>query len=186
MERILIGRIPPRSRLAAGVAPRWVAPFRSSAAFLFLITSASAQEPTFQQAPPPPASMWRQPVLSSASKGYLPPAKYDHPYTGMLITMVVDSKKQLHDLCRDVVLADDALGCGNLWPGLDMCAIVVLSDELVRAAGHEPHVVLRHEIGHCSPTENEHATGLSVCGPRPTPNLCRQSRVSRVTSMTSF
>jgi hypothetical protein len=59
--------------------------------------SASAQEPMFS--PPPPASMWRQPVLSSASKGYLPPAKYDHLYTGILITRVVDSKKELHDLC---------------------------------------------------------------------------------------
>jgi hypothetical protein len=75
----------------------------------------------------------------------------------MLITMVVDSKKQLRDLCRDVVLADDALGCGNLWPGLDMCAIVVLNDELVRAAGHEPNVVLRREIGHCNGWPADHS-----------------------------
>jgi hypothetical protein len=40
------------------------------------------------------------------------------------------------------------LGCSYRWP--TRCAVFLADDRIVRAAGHNPDIVLRHEIGHCN------------------------------------
>jgi hypothetical protein len=40
------------------------------------------------------------------------------------------------------------LGCSYRYE--TSCAVFMATDEMIRAAGHDPRTVLRHEIGHCN------------------------------------
>jgi hypothetical protein len=43
-----------------------------------------------------------------------------------------------------------ALGCAYRIQGVKMCAIVKVSDDQIRAAGHDPAIFMRHESSHCN------------------------------------
>ena len=40
--------------------------------------------------------------------------------------------------------------------GLALCAIVKVSDDQIRAAGYDPEVFMRHELGHCNGWGSDH------------------------------
>jgi len=53
-------------------------------------------------------------------------------------------------LCPEARNFQMALGCAYRIQGVKMCAIVKVSDDQIRAAGHDPAIFMRHESGHCN------------------------------------
>ena len=77
---------------------------------------------------------------------YLPPEEYDYPYKGILVTTVAKNQNEVRKLCPWTPFA--ALGCAFRYAG--GCLIVLANEDTIRAAGEDPDVVRRHEIGHCN------------------------------------
>jgi hypothetical protein len=86
---------------------------------------------------------------NSARAQFLPPEEYDHPYEGRLVIQEAKDQDEVRRLCP-YPFAMEPLGCSYRIPGIRLCAIVKVSDEQIRAAGHDPDVFMRHEIGHCN------------------------------------
>ena len=51
------------------------------------------------------------------------------------------------------------LGCNYRFPS--QCVIFLADDKIIRAAGHDPDIVLRHETGHCNGWPANHEGGRS-------------------------
>jgi hypothetical protein len=82
----------------------------------------------------------------------LPPTEYDHDYDKPLGTTRAKSLELVRQLCNRRL--SQGLGCAHRFP--TGCWIIMASDELIQAAGWEPDIVRRHEIGHCNGWPEDH------------------------------
>ena len=88
--------------------------------------------------------------------GTLPPLEFDHPYVGALAVTRPRSPAELLVVCGG---AGHGVGCA--FPSPDSSHVVILADEGLAAAGLDPRIVMRHEIGHCNGWGADHAGGDS-------------------------
>jgi hypothetical protein len=80
---------------------------------------------------------------------FLPPEAFDHPFDGRVVIQEAKDYDEVRKLCPGMVFTMEPLGCSYRIPAMKLCAIVKVSDEQIRAAGLDPDVFMRHEIGHC-------------------------------------
>src|SRR5262245_32083978 len=97
---------------------------------------------------------------NAAPKLILPPPEYDHPYDtkgGRLFfnELRVDSVEALKERCRHS-FAPPSIPLACAFPAPWGCQIVMVTDEMIRAAGYEPEHIRRHEIGHCNGWGSSH------------------------------
>ena len=79
----------------------------------------------------------------------LPPEEFDHPYKGPVVIQAVRSQAEVREFCPGMNFnLGIALGCSKVI--VDTCLIVKVPDSDIRAAGHDPDVFMRHEMGHCN------------------------------------
>jgi hypothetical protein len=104
------------------------------------------------EAPAPPPL---PPNVSPKLAGILPPVEYDHPYNGKL-TVAIVNKEQMARLCPKASLYPIRLACAYPYETMSMCQIVMITDDIIAAAGLTPKIVLRHELGHCNGWHNDH------------------------------
>lgn len=78
----------------------------------------------------------------------LPPEKYDHPYKGELTIVRANSLAAIRSFCPRLAFQTNLLGCAYLNGA--QCTVVMRDDAAIKAAGWEPEIVRRHEIGHCN------------------------------------
>ena len=94
----------------------------------------------------------------------MPPDQYDKPYEGRLIINPVETKEdeqQLRETCRN---AEVPLACAVVW-SKTLCEIMMMPDEVLRAAGWDPAIVRRHEMAHCNGWPADHKGGRALSGP---------------------
>jgi hypothetical protein len=90
-----------------------------------------------------------------------PPAKYDHPFDGVLR---VD--RDMHDCDEDMGPKKARLACTTgrvayydaekIDDTKSLCIIHMLPDEELRARGFTSEMILRHEVGHCNGWPEDH------------------------------
>jgi hypothetical protein len=96
----------------------------------------------------------------------LPPEMYDRPYEGGLIFRRGADEAEMTILCpKTPAFGYPRLGCSYRWQGT--CVVAMATDAMIRAAGHSPMIVLRHELGHCNgwPSTHEGARSLAEATP---------------------
>jgi hypothetical protein len=82
----------------------------------------------------------------------LPPPRYDHPFPGKLDLKIVP-QTEIERVCFHVIrnLPPPYLACTKIDEYDDsLCHVWIAPAEDIRAAGHDPEHVRRHEIGHCN------------------------------------
>jgi hypothetical protein len=100
----------------------------------------------------------------------VPPAEYDRPYKGHLEVYKVGGQAEVRATgCPKSAFV--ALGCAFWWTNPDKCVVVLADDATIRAAGHDPEIVLHHELAHCEgwPAHHPGARPTSSFVPRPSP-----------------
>lgn len=85
-----------------------------------------------------------------AQMRFLPSEEFDHPYTDGPVTIYpMANQDEVRFHCNNAKFnLGVALGCARKI--YKTCFIFKVSDEEIRAAGHNPGVFMRHEIGHCN------------------------------------
>jgi hypothetical protein len=81
---------------------------------------------------------------------FIPPEEFDRPYTAGPIVMI-EAKDQAHvkQLCPDFKFEwGPALACTYMQGAT--CRITLAAYPVITAAGYDPALVLRHEMGHCN------------------------------------
>ena len=81
---------------------------------------------------------------------FLPPEEFDRPFDGRIVIQEARDYDHVRELCPNMVFVMTPLGCSNRIKGVKLCGIVKVSDDQIRAAGHDPAIFMRHEIGHCN------------------------------------
>jgi hypothetical protein len=82
----------------------------------------------------------------------LPPAEYDHPYSGKLVVLKEDNLALIRHVCRDT---PNPVACS--YRTYDSATGETLSCLIMLGPGaHENAVALRHEIGHCNGWPGDH------------------------------
>ena len=84
----------------------------------------------------------------------LPPAEYDRPYTGKLQEIRVPPET-MRAICPKTPLPL-TLACAYPTRDQSECLIIMVSDEIIRAAGWDPIVIRMHEEAHCASWPNSH------------------------------
>lgn len=79
----------------------------------------------------------------------LPPAEFDKPYEGQLMIEHARSESEVREKCPGGNFTGPALACARVHRYAPMCIIVKVSDDVIRAYGYDPALVMRHEIAHC-------------------------------------
>jgi hypothetical protein len=94
--------------------------------------------------------------ICSAWAQFLPPEAFDKPFDGRIVIQEARDYDEARKLCPGMVFTMEPLGCSYRIPAMKLCAIVKVSDEQIRAAGHDPEIFMRHEIGHCNSWPADH------------------------------
>jgi hypothetical protein len=89
-------------------------------------------------------------LVSSAWAQFLPPEAFDRPFDGRIVIQEARDRDEVLRLCPNMTFTMEPLGCSHRIPGIKLCTIVKVSDERIRAAGHDPAVFMRHQVGHCN------------------------------------
>jgi len=99
----------------------------------------------------PPAA---PPKQNSPGWAVLPPPEYDKPFPGKLQEIRVPPET-MRAICPKTALP---LTLACTYPTHDQreCLIIMVSDEIIRAAGWSPEIVRRHEVGHCNGFPSDH------------------------------
>ena len=93
-------------------------------------------------------------LCSPALAQFLPPPEFDKPYEGRLYYEIAPNQDYVRKVCPSFKNPGPALACTICFAGI--CVIVIVSDEEIRAAGHDPDIVRRHEIGHANGWPTHH------------------------------
>jgi hypothetical protein len=101
----------------------------------------------------------KQPTLSNPAAPLkhwlvLPPAEYDRLFTGKLQEIRVPPET-MRAICPKTPMPL-TLACAYPTRDQSECLIIMVSDEIIRAAGWDPKIVRRHEIGHCNGFPADH------------------------------
>ena len=97
---------------------------------------------------------------SEAAQNF-PPAEYDHYYEGDLTIKIVDSLKELQNLCQ--LDGKNLLACTTR--NHSSCIIVMVKDEIMRQRSWTTGMLLRHEMGHCNGWGADHSGERTVTWP---------------------
>jgi hypothetical protein len=95
---------------------------------------------------------------------FMPPVKYDKPYTGELIIGRVATQQEIRALCPEYnKLKTPATACTKT-PHNDAtrCYIFIVSDQVLKTIGSNYALVLRHELAHCNGWPADHAGGKKI------------------------
>jgi hypothetical protein len=84
----------------------------------------------------------------------LPPVEYDRPFRGKLQEIRVPPET-MRALCPKTSMPL-TLGCAYPTRDQSECLIIMVSDEIIRAAGWTAEIVRRHEVGHCNGFPADH------------------------------
>jgi len=95
---------------------------------------------------------------------FMPPAKYDKPFTGGDLTIFrVATQQDIRDIClgfnKQKSLPATACSKTNQTT---RCYIFVLTDQALKTIGSNYAIVLRHELAHCNGWPEDHAGGKKV------------------------
>src|SRR5205085_10400186 len=120
------------------------------------------------QPEPSESRQTKQPSLSNraapAMQGWLilPPPEYDKPFTGKLTEIRVPPET-MRAICPKTIFPL-TLACAYPTRDQSECLIIMLSDEMLKAAGWAPEIVRRHEVGHCNgfPADHRGARPLAL------------------------
>jgi hypothetical protein len=116
---------------------------------LILAQPSHVQKTTVTEEPPTPST---QPVLRMPppSRGaILPPAEYDHEYTGKLDIVKVLDGEQVRAMCPDAFRNGGyPIACAQVRP--NSCTIIITPEEIIKRHGYTLEAVLRHERAHCN------------------------------------
>jgi DNA invertase Pin-like site-specific DNA recombinase len=131
---------------------------------------------------PEPCEAWQQvqPRLSNPAAPtqhwlILAPAEYEKPYTGKLQEIRVPPET-MRAICPKTAFP---LTLACTYPTRDQseCLIIMVSDEIIRAAGWDPIVIRMHEESHCGGWPNHHP-GMRAATPELVENwLAAKARV---------
>ena len=112
-----------------------------------------------RQTSPAPVPLPRQDTPGWA---VLPPPEYDKPFTGKLTEIRVPPET-MRAICPKTIFPL-TLACAYPTRDQSECLIIMLSDELIKAAGWTPEIVRRHEVGHCNgfPADHRGARPLAL------------------------
>jgi hypothetical protein len=81
----------------------------------------------------------------------LPPAQYDVAYRGDAIIWIAAEKKDVRELCSKITDPHwSGLACALGTKDRLRCIIYRVKNDVLRAAGYHPNLVMRHEVGHCN------------------------------------
>jgi hypothetical protein len=94
------------------------------------------------------------PMPAAKTLAVLPPPEYDKPFAGKLTEIRV-GPAIMRSICPKTIYPV-TLGCAYSTSDKSECVIVLVSDELIRAAGWTSEIVRRHEIGHCNGFPADH------------------------------
>jgi hypothetical protein len=94
-------------------------------------------------------------ALPADIRAATPPAEFDHPYTGQLITTRTLDQAETRWLCPVPFPHALALGCAKVmfWRG---CQIIISPDSVLAEAGMTLEFVKRHEIAHRNGWPTDH------------------------------
>src|SRR5262245_23743460 len=94
-------------------------------------------------------------AATSAWGQFAPPQEFDHAYDGRVHVEEVATQDDIRTrVCSRWKYPGQALGCSQVIARI--CVIFKVSDQEIRAAGHDPDVFMRHEIAHCNGWPNHH------------------------------
>jgi hypothetical protein len=109
----------------------------------------SAPTPIPPQRPIPPPTPVMMPILPHVA---LPPAEFDHEFTGKLVILREDTHAFLRHVCRDV---PNAIACSyrtyDSISGETLSCLIMLGPE-----AHNDERVMRHEMAHCNGWPGDH------------------------------
>lgn len=85
-------------------------------------------------------------------KNLLPPAEFDHPYSGKLTVVRVtqDTLRQTCGEARGVKPGVPILGCALSYFNYTVCNVMIANDDVLNASTYSYDFIFRHEIGHCN------------------------------------
>jgi hypothetical protein len=98
----------------------------------------------------------------------VPPVEYDRPFNGTLEIYKVGGQEDVRATgCPKTAFV--ALGCAFWWANPSKCVVILADDAAIKAVGHDPEIVLRHEIAHCNgwPASHSGARPVSAFVRRP-------------------
>ena len=82
----------------------------------------------------------------------LPPAIYDHPFAGEVVLTELSTEPRVRKICEafgaNILPGGAVMACAFAMRG--KCFIFSLGEADLKAYGHEPKNVLRHERAHCN------------------------------------
>jgi hypothetical protein len=139
-----------------------VLPLSAGAEVTCLKADGKAPEPCESRQPYgriPPAA---PPKQNTPGWAILPPPEYDKPFTGKLTEIRVPPET-MRAICPKTIFPL-TLACAYPTRDQSECLIIMLSDELIKAAGWTPEIVRRHEVGHCNgfPADHRGARPLAL------------------------
>jgi hypothetical protein len=110
----------------------------------------SATQPPTQPVLRPPPSQYDNLTKPPLPRGaILPPAEYDHEYTGKLDIVKVQDGEQVRALCPDAFPNGGyPIACAQVRP--NSCTIVITPEEIIKRHGYTLEAVLRYERAHCN------------------------------------
>jgi predicted small lipoprotein YifL len=79
---------------------------------------------------------------------YLPPAKYDHPYDGILRHQVLNSQADMRLFCKLPNHFQPLIACAIRYNG--SCVVYLAPLDEIFEHGIPLEIILRHEYGHCN------------------------------------
>jgi hypothetical protein len=95
-------------------------------------------------------------ITISAQAQFLPPEEFDRPFDGRVVIQEARDGAEVRKLCPSMLFTITPLGCSYRIEGTNLCGIVKVSDDQIRAAGHDPEIFMRHERGHCNGWPADH------------------------------
>ena len=108
--------------------------------------------PVIAPIPVPPARPIPVAVPIVPSPIPLPPAKFDHPYTGKLTILKPDDYALIRVVCSD---SADPIACAfrtfDTTTGETIACVIMLGPKV-----HDDERALRHEMGHCNGWRHDH------------------------------
>ena len=137
-------------------------PLSSAAEVICLKADGKTPEPCESRQPYGRISPAAPPKQNTPGWGVLPPPEYDKPFPGKLTEIRVPPET-MRAICPKTIFPL-TLACAYPTRDQSECLIIMLSDELIKAAGWTPEIVRRHEVGHCNgfPADHRGARPLAL------------------------
>ena len=92
-------------------------------------------------------------MTTAAHAQTVPPPEYDRPYRGHLTVERIATHAALLAACRRWA-GSNIIGCA--YRSGDSCRVVIVTDNLLKAANSTRARIMRHELGHCNGWPGDH------------------------------